>query len=135
MGVEIPIFLLAAHFVGDFLLQSDWMALNKSKSNLALSAHCWTYSFCLMVAGTVLGMGSGGKVLAFFAMIFATHWWTDYFSSRATSKLWFVVPAGGEGSGWFTYRGGSYRHWFFVVIGLDQLVHYLTLALIWRFLN
>lgn len=35
---------LVAHAVGDYLLQSDWMALNKTKNKWAAAAHVLTYS-------------------------------------------------------------------------------------------
>lgn len=111
---------LVLHFIGDFLLQSDWMALNKSKYNEALTAHVLVYSLMFLPFG-----------LHFWAITFALHWLTDWCTSRITSKLWFVVPAGDEGAGWFTYDTGNKRHWFFVMIGLDQLIHALTL--IWTF--
>ena len=34
---------LLAHFVGDFLLQTDWMAANKKKSSLVCLFHIATY--------------------------------------------------------------------------------------------
>lgn len=39
--IHIPYVL--AHFVGDFLLQNDWMAVNKKKSNIVCTVHilCW----------------------------------------------------------------------------------------------
>lgn len=35
---------LIAHAVGDYLLQSDWMANEKTKSNVAAAAHAATYT-------------------------------------------------------------------------------------------
>lgn len=35
---------LVAHFIGDYLLQNDWMALNKKKSNMACLIHVTLYS-------------------------------------------------------------------------------------------
>lgn len=108
--------LMIAHFVGDFLLQSDWMAANKSKNVQALVAHVWVYSLIFLWFGPT-----------FWLITWLSHFLTDAITSRVTSKLWFVVPAGGAGSGWFTYDTSGKRHWFFVVIGLDQLIHMVTL--------
>jgi hypothetical protein len=101
--VTIPLSLLVAHFVGDFLLQSDWMALNKSKDNLALTVHAAVYSACFLWVS---------PVTLFAAVVLGQHWLTDYVTSRITSRLWQA----------------NQRHWFFVVIGADQLIHYVTLA-------
>ena len=92
--------ILCLHFVADFILQSNWMAQNKSKDNLALFTHVLVYSLSFMLIGFK------------YAIINASlHFIIDYFTSRATSKLW----AKGE------------VHWFFVVIGLDQTLHFICL--------
>lgn len=35
---------LVAHAVGDYILQSDWMANEKTKQNAAAAAHAFTYT-------------------------------------------------------------------------------------------
>ena len=35
---------LVAHAIGDYILQSDWMADNKTKSNFAAAVHAITYT-------------------------------------------------------------------------------------------
>ena len=35
---------LIAHAVGDYILQSDWMALEKTKRSLAAAVHALTYT-------------------------------------------------------------------------------------------
>lgn len=42
--------LLAAHWLADFVLQTHWMASNKSKSNTALMAHIAVYSVVMTSA-------------------------------------------------------------------------------------
>jgi hypothetical protein len=112
----IPISLLVLHFIGDFLLQSNWMALNKSKSWRALLAHCAVYSACFLPFG-----------LAFAGITFLGHVLTDAVTSRITSKLWFFEQAAGGVNEWHYIPGGK-RHWFFVTIGADQLIHYAALT-------
>jgi hypothetical protein len=41
--ITIPWIL--AHFIGDYLLQNDWMAQNKKKSNLACTIHVGLYIY------------------------------------------------------------------------------------------
>lgn len=91
------------HFVADFLLQNDWMAVNKEKEWAALTAHVATYS---LVFGIIFGWQFG-------AITFATHFITDAITSRITRRLYYPV-----------FR----RHWFFTMIGLDQLIHFYTLV-------
>lgn len=119
--MTIPLSLLVAHYVGDFRFQSDWMATNKSKSWSALAAHCFVYSLIVgAFAQSYLGLG-----LSFTVVTFVTHFVTDAVTSRITSKLWFFKQYG-DSNMW--YQSGGNRHWFFEVIGIDQLIHYVTLA-------
>ena len=102
--------LLATHWVGDFVLQTDFQASNKNKRLDALSLHVATYTATLFVVAVILF----GWMLAiiFAAVNGALHFATDYITSRATSKLWAE-------QNW---------HRFFVTIGFDQLIHQATLA-------
>lgn len=121
--MSLPLSLLLAHFVGDFLFQTDWMALNKSKSWLALCVHVACYTTCF----APFGIGFG-----FLTTVFLSHFLTDAVTSRVTNRLWFMTPIRGGG---FRLKHPNTRHWFFVAIGLDQLIHYITLAYIWAYFN
>ena len=123
--MTIPLSLLAVHFVGDFLLQADWMAQGKSKNTraglIALTTHVLVYSLCFMWLG-----------FYFTALTFVTHWATDFVTSRITSRLIPFVPDDTENSIELynmNWQDGRSNHWFFVTIGFDQLLHYTTLAL------
>lgn len=137
--ISIPIGLLALHFIGDFMLQSDWMALNKSKNWTALAAHVSAYTATFWPLFIVALGFNRENVVLFLVVTWLTHFLTDAWTSRITSWLWFMKPvnafwnAGGKRYEMWVPIGGS-RHWFFVVIGLDQLIHYVTLALTWKWL-
>lgn len=107
--MTIPITWLVVHFVADFVLQSDWMAQNKSKRWDALGLHCIVYATCWAVFGFFSFRAAGG----WFALItYITHFATDAVTSRINSRLWQAKQV----------------HWFFVGIGADQVIHYATLA-------
>lgn len=115
------LYIMFAHWVADFVCQTHWQATNKSKNWYALSAHVFNYSVCMWSAlvaylAYTTGLKSFQNVLElggwFFVFTFATHFCTDAITSRISSKL---------------YAKGDY-HNFFVVIGFDQFIHYLTLA-------
>lgn len=99
------------------------MATQKSKNNEALAAHCLVYAACFAPWG-----------FKFVVFTFLTHFVTDYWTSRLTSKLWFVEF--GESYAPNLYDWAKFdpfkRSLFFKTIGLDQLVHFITLALIYQ---
>ena len=120
INVDVIITILLAHFIADFTLQSDWMAKNKSSDNLALSYHVLAYTTALgafMVAAVVLFVGKpahGYEIVVLWAAANgALHWITDYITSRINKALW---------------ESGN-THNFFVGIGFDQYIHYMTLVL------
>lgn len=89
------------HFFSDFVLQSDTMAKNKSSSNKWLLIHCAIYTAPFLWFGWKYAAING-----------AAHFVTDWITSRGTAALW---------------QKGE-RHWFFVLIGLDQAVHMTALV-------
>lgn len=142
--MNIPLSLLICHFIGDFLLQSNWMALNKSKSIDALTAHCLVYCTPFLVWQMIAGIYPGIGIAQFILLTFWSHLATDYCTSRWTSRLWFIpfVETRGFPEGirepirncykYLANLDEAKRHWFFVVIGLDQLIHFVTLAISYR---
>ncbi len=107
--ITVVLWLIAAHFIADFFLQSDWMAVNKSKSLYALGAHFIVYSI------SIFAFGFGWK----FALLNgALHLVVDFFSSRLVAWLW-----------------ERDRHWAFVVIGLDQAIHLATLVITYSWMD
>lgn len=115
--VHIAILLLTIHYLGDFVLQSDYMAINKSKSMKALLTHTGIYSLCfLLVAFLIL---SPIQAIAFFVATFWIHTAQDYITSRISAKL---------------YREER-RHDFFLCIGFDQLLHFVQLFMTYQILT
>lgn len=105
---SLPLYIIALHFLGDFVLQNDWMAHGKSSRFLPLTVHVAVYS---AVFAVVIGW-------QFAAVTFALHWVTDALTSRVNKVLLEV------GSN----REKPSHHWFFVGVGLDQWTHYVALA-------
>jgi hypothetical protein len=78
--VEVFAVFLVCHLVGDFLLQSEWQAVNKAgglggdpTARRALLTHVAVYTFCFVPALVWLADDLGAEVLAVAAVIFATH--------------------------------------------------------------
>ena len=117
MSVWVVLFFLAVHWFADFVLQSDWMAVNKSKRWDALAFHVLVYT-AVLAAAAQFTMPPAAAM--WFPLINGVlHFATDAVTSRITSAL----HARGE------------RHWFFVVIGFDQLLHYTALFSTFQYLT
>ena len=117
------IFILLVHWVADFLLQTRHMATRKSESNYYLSLHVTIYSFTTIVLWVFFFLIVGTHMSTFtiflsFGVTFATHWLTDYVTSRQTSKF---------------YKAENYKG-FFDMVGFDQWIHALTLFLTYNYI-
>lgn len=112
ISLSIILLILAMHFVADFILQSDWMAVNKSKNWLALGSHVLIYGAALML---FTGFAAIGWVIVNAILHFAT----DAITSRINAKLWAEKKVG----------------LFFIGIGADQFLHYACLfsTFVWFF--
>jgi hypothetical protein len=90
--MDLIMYLLLGHLVGDFALQSDRMAQNKNHSKKTLTFHVSIY--VLITAGilwlhsTATGEGYffSWTVLALLLMLFALHWVQDYLKCRVLPK-------------------------------------------------
>jgi hypothetical protein len=106
MNFGLVRYVLLGHFIADFVFQSDWMAINKSTRWDALSAHVAVYGIVL------LGLSWSADIPPYWVGVNCLgHFVQDAITSRITSRLWV----------------SQQRHWFFVMIGFDQLLHYMLL--------
>lgn len=149
--IDIPVLwqfmiILATHFVADFLLQTHWQASNKSKNNVALLEHVAVYTATLAVVSVVL-FGFGAMWFVFCWINAVLHYCTDYCTSRWSARHFRLAMESTErresAFDMYGIRGHPLpdwapvsdidpaKHWhnFFVVIGLDQLIHQITLAI------
>jgi hypothetical protein len=97
------IMVIWVHFIADFVLQTDAMAVNKSKSSGWLGIHSLCYGLPFLIWGW-----------RYAAVNAVCHFFIDGITSRGTARLWQ------EGE----------RHWFFVLIGFDQALHLTVLFLL-----
>ena len=116
------IYILSVHFVSDFIMQSDEMAKGKSTSIKWLTLHILSYlkgficsAIIFYVTITLIWgrIASPLLILAYCLVNAILHWVTDYFTSKETSRLWAELKV----------------HQFFIMIGLDQLIHATCLIL------
>ncbi|WP_153731680.1 DUF3307 domain-containing protein [Sporosarcina obsidiansis] len=109
-------YLLLGHLVGDYLLQSSWMAMNKADKLFPLLTHCSIYTFSVSTAVII-----GGFPLPIIAVviIFISHVWLD--------KRIFVV--------WWTKKimGVKQPEGNWLLIMTDQTFHLLVLGFVAHF--
>jgi hypothetical protein len=121
------VFLLVIHYLADFLCQTREMATNKSTSLKWLTYHVLTYTMVLafsMSAFMYFTSDNAGDTIMtvwLFTIINGVlHWGTDFLTSKGTTHFY-------KQENWFG---------FFSLIGLDQLIHTVTLLLTFNyFLN
>lgn len=117
------LYFLFVHWVSDFVLQSQKMALNKSTSNYWLGIHVMVYSLSTILMWDILFLFldlsiSFLQYLSAFVSIFLMHFITDYITSRITSY----------------YYKNNKNHEFFVTIGFDQLLHYFQIFIVLNYI-
>ena len=95
----IIILILFTHFIADFIMQTDKMAINKSTSIKWLSYHVWMYA---VISIAFISISPWYWIFNSLA-----HWVIDFFTSKWTSYLW----------------KNEKRHDFFCIVGFDQLLH------------
>ena len=95
--------LLLGHLVGDYLLQNDWMALNKGQKSFfgwwTCFIHCMVYSLTVC-AFTEMSFD-------WFFIVFNSHFWIDHFS---IADKWSKIK-GNQGLGDYMASKASWVGW------------------------
>lgn len=82
----LPLFaMLLGHLVGDYLVQTDYQARNKTKSSRACFNHSFWYT--IVVGNSLIWIGGGFHQVTFLLimLLFASHYPIDRYS---VGKLW-----------------------------------------------
>lgn len=116
ISIPVALLIIVIHFFADFCMQSDEMAVNKSKSNFWLTTHVAVYTLVTFLAWVFCFFQPAYEYsvihyASFAGFVFVTHWITDYFTSRWSSK----------------YFSKNEYHFGFVIVGFDQVLHYIQL--------
>lgn len=101
--MRVILFVMMAHMVGDYLFQSDYLAMNKGKDNYILLAHSVLYLFGVLTVSFFFDMKFSYNSLFFIGLM---HFIVDYLKARGISVKLF-----GEKK----------------ALIIDQLIHYFTL--------
>lgn len=156
ISIALALTLFFAHYIGDFELQTDNMALGKSKDWWALSRHVAVVTASYAVAAAFFAPSVKSWV-TFVLANGVSHFLVDAVTSRMTSALWFIGGARLHPLTRIAFRafaknnpkmligdgvetilreadGGGceivwlpWRHRFFCTIGMDQMFHNVIL--------
>ena len=96
-----------AHLIGDFLIQNEWMAINKKKSSFACLVHAVTYLIPFLFSN-----------LAWWQLILigATHFAQD----RSAFVLWWLE----------NWKRIPEKHWGTTPMFVDQTFHILIIQIV-----
>lgn len=127
MGFDLTLILLilTAHFISDFLCQTEKVATSKGDKIEWLAAHAGVYTIILWFFMIFVVIGKGyfekdiitiGQFATWVLLNGVFHFFIDGVSSRSTKQLW----------------ENDNKRPFFDVIGLDQLIHFVCLFWSWQ---
>lgn len=104
---------IVGHPVGDYLLQNDWMALNKKKATIPCVVHCtlWTLSVCAFTGWWIWS---------------PVPWVTHFIQDRTNIILFWMTRVNRQ----LQFASGPCAPWSIIVV--DNTWHILTLWAIWK---
>lgn len=116
---------IIGHLVGDYLLQNDWMALNKKKSSFRCAVHCLIWTACVVgFAGWYNPTPAEGcRYLISAILLFLTHFAQD----RTNIIAWWMDLIGQK-----QFRTGMCAPWSIIVV--DNVWHIVTIWAVWKFI-
>ena len=131
----VIVWLVFAHLVADFVLQNDWIALNKgtgtSEGNKALLTHGFHVGLCLVPA--VLAFGLPG--LVYLVLVVVSHMLVDRWKVQATRRAEADAQAAAlarmerTGEVPTSGLGGAWTPWPGMLFIADQALH-MTFAIV-----
>jgi hypothetical protein len=113
---EIFIYLLVAHMIGDWAIQTSWMAAEKAKSFLPLLAHVVTYHIFIFGALFLAGVSI---VNALWATLFLAV--THAFLDNRSFEIWWLRKIK-------KFKDEEIPMW--LLIGVDQSFHFILLFIV-----
>lgn len=111
---------IIGHLFGDYIIQNDWMALNKKKDSFTCAIHCFLWAWSVMLFG--LPWSSPSSVWSPVCLVlFATH----YLQDRTAIIVWWMKFNGQE-----KFMTGSCSPWSIIVV--DNVWHIVTIFIVWK---
>lgn len=106
---------IIGHLIGDYLVQTDWMAINKKTRSWPCAVHCaiWTAVVCRLA--------DWGWIPA--AVLFVAHFAQD----RTNVIRWYIRVMKGE-----AFAQPPLAPWSIIVV--DNVWHIVSLWAVWRWI-
>ena len=108
--------LLVAHLVGDWLLQTEWQALNKGKNYRALFSHIAIYTLIILVVLVVDFGFQNIDVYLVVAMLGLSHAFLDRGRPVIRFMKTFRIIVEREPERWLTMAVDQVLHVFFLAL-------------------
>ena len=84
---ELLLFVVFAHYIGDFALQSEWVAINKATKWYVLFAHAMIWTGVISAVLYAFGALTVGKV----ALLLVGHIVTDKWKTMMPADDWWYI--------------------------------------------
>lgn len=115
---DLVLIMVVGHFIFDWLLQTEWMALNKKDGGLALHVHSAIYAIgvyvTLLASFFVTGWFPGGGGWALLGILYVSHAILDTYQTH----VWWCKEV--------KRMNGSIHLW--MIICIDQIRHFIILV-------
>lgn len=118
IDIKIIFYILLIHFLADFGLQTHDQAVNKSSDGKYMLRHVSSYALVWLIASFML-FSHWAPALSFVLITFIFHFVTDLITSNLSKPF---------------FDKGDFHNGF-VIVGVDQMAHYIQLFLTYYYLN
>ena len=81
---EAIMWVLFAHYIGDWALQPQWIGMSKGKYWYVMLSHCMVYTGIVAIAFKYVGVPD---LVRTCAIIFVIHWAVDAWKCRETKEF------------------------------------------------
>lgn len=123
---------IIGHLVGDYLLQNDWMALNKKKRSWPCLVHCLIWTLSVMYFAGWLGAADCGYAserywfsLPAFTVLIVTHFIQD---RTQIVKFWMININRQQ-----KFTEPPMTPWSLIVV--DNVWHIVTIWFVWQLMG
>lgn len=123
MSAETLASAIVGHLVGDYLLQNDWMALNKKRNIYICMVHCMIWAAVVMAFA-----GWHSFELPKSRLIWGILLVTHFFQDHTNIIMYWMTKVNRQQQ----FATGPCAPWSIIVV--DNVWHIVTIWCVWRFL-